>query len=77
MIVSCLKCGSRYNAQTVERCPACHPTKGKQAGRIAREDRGEIRSFMRASIGEKRKLVNSFRKSEVTKWEREHGKQIY
>lgn len=74
MIIDCPNCGSTYNQETVSRCPACRVVKHK---RNKSRSFGDIGQFMRAEIRSKKAIVNSFRRAEVSKYEREKGKNVY
>lgn len=73
MVISCNRCGTIYNKCTVSRCPACNIKEIKDE----KYHNSEIRSYMFGQIGEKRKNVNSYRASEVSKYERQSGKKVF
>ena len=62
-----------YNDETVDHCPACAPNKKRKRGRR----KNEIAEYRKAQVREKKATVNSYRRAEVSRYEREKGKQIY
>lgn len=72
MIETCARYGHKFNNEFVEHCPQCYPVKRRGKKRKAKQ--GEIQSFMRTEISSRKKVVNSYRSSNMAKWEREHGK---
>ena len=75
MIITCENCGTSFNNQTAKRCPARMPRKKSNRNR-SRKFSG-IGQFMREQIREKKAVVNSFRRAEVTRYETQTGKKIF
>lgn len=74
MIQMCKKCGTSYNDQTVDHCPACGMTR---EDRYQKYSKSEVDSFRLGQIKEKKKQVNSFRSNEVIRYERETKRKVY
>lgn len=76
MIEDCAKCGTKFNNETVGRCPACS-TKKKKRGKNRSTKFSDIGRFRRDQINEKKQVVNSFRRCEVTRYESQTGKKVF
>lgn len=72
MIETCTRYGHKFNNEFTDTCPQCIQVKHR--GKKRKVKQGEIKSFMRAEISSRKKVVNSYRQSNMTRWEREHGK---
>jgi len=77
MTKQCEHCGSYFNTETVAKCPACRKTKKKHHNKKRDHRYDEIGKFRRQEITDKKQVVNSFRRAEVCRYEREKGKVIY
>lgn len=71
MIKECDFCGVKWNGDTVAVCPSCNIDRIDH-----RKDGTDISGFFMGEVAQKKKLVNSYRKSQAATWERQHGKQI-
>ena len=74
MIRECAHYGPKWNDEPVENCPQCHPHQPRK------EEPGidrEVENLIDQTIRSQRRIVNSHRKNEVARWERQHGKQIF
>lgn len=71
----CPKCWTTFNPnESGSICPACNfQTEKKKKEKIDKE----IYEYIGEMRKEAKREVASYRKNEVLKWEREHGKQVY
>lgn len=76
MIEDCKSCGTKFNNETVGRCPACNTTKRRHGKNRSGKFSG-IDDFRRSQIAEKKQVVNSFRRCEVTRYESQTGKKVF
>lgn len=78
MITECIQYGHLWDSSLSDKCLVCYPRKKKHRKPSKKDSiRAEINSFRRDSIGELKKLNASQRKSDVSKYERMTGKQVY
>lgn len=68
--VQCERCGITYNQNARPLCPCCQPV--WEDGRESESER-----YFRSEVQGRKRIVNSYRRASVAKWEREHGAQIY
>jgi len=79
MIIECKICLTKYNNQTIDKCPYCNYKGMIKEERLhnkkSKIDK-EINSFRRSTINEHKNEVSSFRSSQRTQYETTSGKQI-
>jgi len=77
MIQECETCGTKYNDQTSDECPACCKKLYMQNKMSEKTGDVDALCYFKQQLGEKRRSVNSTKNAQVSKYESQNKKSVY